>query len=70
MGGGDPTFHAGELALWQRAGSLPLLTEAGPRVIRDYMPQQHRDFFAQLIFLLVGSVGLRQGRSAVRSRTR
>jgi hypothetical protein len=56
MDGGDPTFHEGELALQRSAGSLPLLAQAGPRIIRDHMPQQHRDFFAQLLFLLVGTV--------------
>lgn len=50
------TFHEGELALQQRAGSRARLAEAGPRVIRDYMPEQHREFFAQLPFLLAGTV--------------
>ncbi len=53
---GDATFHEGELALQRRAGSLALLAQAGPRVIRDAMPQQHRDFFAQLVFLLAGAL--------------
>ncbi len=52
----DATFHAGELALQERTGSLSRLAEIGPRFIRDYMPQQHRDFFAQLPFLLVAGV--------------
>src|SRR5438105_334104 len=51
-----PVFHEGELALQERAGSRARLAEAGPRVIRDFMPQQHRDFFAQLPFLVVGSI--------------
>ena len=29
---------------------------AGGRVLRDYMPEQHRSFFAQLPFIVVGSV--------------
>ncbi len=53
---GDATFHEGELALQQCAGSLAALAQTGPRVIRDAMPQQHRDFFAQLVFLLVGAL--------------
>ncbi|NPC58868.1 pyridoxamine 5'-phosphate oxidase family protein [Caenimonas soli] len=51
-----PTFHEGELAWQERAGSRARLAEAGPRVIRDHMPEQHREFFAQLPFLLAGTV--------------
>jgi predicted pyridoxine 5'-phosphate oxidase superfamily flavin-nucleotide-binding protein len=50
------TFHAGELALQQRAGSFQRLAEVGPRVIRDHMPEPHREFFALLPFLLAGTV--------------
>mgnify|MGYP006143803553 CR=1 FL=1 len=50
------TFHEGEVALQERAGSRAKLAEIGPRVIRDYMPDQHREFFAQLPFVLVGTV--------------
>jgi hypothetical protein len=51
-----PTFHAGELALQQRAGSFARLAEVGSRVIRDHMPDQHREFFPLLPFLLAGSL--------------
>lgn len=51
-----PPFHAGEQALQQRAGSFERLAEIGPRVIRAAMPEQHQTFFAQLPFVLVGSV--------------
>ena len=50
------TFHAGECAVQQRAGVAERMAEIGPRVIRDYMPDQHRDFFAQLPFVVLGSV--------------
>nr|WP_315426611.1 pyridoxamine 5'-phosphate oxidase family protein [uncultured Albidiferax sp.] len=50
------TFHAGERAVQQRAGVAERMAEIGPRVIRDYMPDQHRDFFAQLPFVVLGSV--------------
>ncbi|MDY0056940.1 MAG: pyridoxamine 5'-phosphate oxidase family protein [Methyloversatilis sp.] len=52
---GDP-FHDGERALQARAGMQQRMAEIGARVIRDYMPEQHRDFFALLPFLVVGSV--------------
>nr|WP_315240226.1 pyridoxamine 5'-phosphate oxidase family protein [uncultured Albidiferax sp.] len=49
-------FHAGEVALQQRAGVAQRMAEVGPRVIRSYMPDQHRDFFAELPFVVLGSV--------------
>lgn len=48
-------FHEGERALQERAGVGGRMADVGPRVIRDFMPDQHRDFFAQLPFLIVGS---------------
>ncbi len=51
-----PAFHAGERALQARAGSLERLAEVGTRVIRPAMPDQHRAFFAQLPFIVTGSV--------------
>jgi predicted pyridoxine 5'-phosphate oxidase superfamily flavin-nucleotide-binding protein len=50
------TFHAGELAMQQQTGALDWMAQAGPRMIRDQMPPQHREFFAQLPFLIAGSV--------------
>jgi uncharacterized protein len=52
----EAVFHEGELALQEAAGSRARLAEFGARVIRDFMPDQHRDFFAQLPFLVVGSL--------------
>lgn len=53
---GKAPFHEGEVALQERAGSRARLAEIGPRVIRDHMPDQHREFFAQLPFIIAGSV--------------
>lgn len=52
----DAPFHEGEAALQRRAGARERLALAGPRVLRDHLPEQHREFFGQLPFLLVGSV--------------
>lgn len=52
----DYPFHAGELAIQERAGALGQASTLGRRGIRDYMTEQHREFFAQLPFVLVGSV--------------
>jgi len=51
----DDVFHAGESFAQQRVGVRARMAELGPRVIRDVMPQQHRDFFALLPWLLIGS---------------
>lgn len=49
-------FHAGEQALQERAGVRARMAEAGARVIRDHMPDQHREFFTLLPFILAGTV--------------
>lgn len=58
--GATPTkpavWHAGETFLQEKAGAAERMAEVGRRVIRDYMPDQHRDFYAQLPFLVLGSV--------------
>ncbi|MBK0124525.1 pyridoxamine 5'-phosphate oxidase family protein [Pantoea sp. S61] len=56
MGEKLPVWHAGEIALQQQAGVAERMAEVGQRVIRDYMPDQHRDFYAQLPFIVAGSV--------------
>jgi len=48
-------FHAGELAAQERAGTREKMAAAGSRAIRAEMPEQHRTFFAQLPFLLLGA---------------
>lgn len=52
----DETFHRGERLMQSRAGVADRMAAAGPRVIRDFMTEQHRDFFEQLPFVVVGSV--------------
>ncbi|VTU17250.1 pyridoxamine 5'-phosphate oxidase, FMN-binding family [Variovorax sp. PBL-H6] len=49
-------WHEGERMLQARAGIAERMAEIGPRVLRDYMPEQHRSFFAQLPFLVAGSL--------------
>ncbi|SHM25952.1 pyridoxamine 5'-phosphate oxidase family protein [Rhizobacter sp. OV335] len=51
-----PLFHAGELAVQQRAGTRALVDGFAPRMLRDAMPLQHQQFFAQLPTLFVGSL--------------
>jgi predicted pyridoxine 5'-phosphate oxidase superfamily flavin-nucleotide-binding protein len=49
-------WHEGELAVQKLAGVVERMEEVGKRVIRPFMPDQHRSFFAGLPFVLVGSV--------------
>jgi uncharacterized protein len=51
-----PVFHSGERQVQARAGVQERMEQVGPRVIRDFMPDQHREFFAQLPFLIAGTV--------------
>ncbi len=47
-------FHRGEQAMQQRLGVREQMERFGRRVIHDYMPDQHREFYAQLPFILLG----------------
>lgn len=49
-------FHAGERAAQAKVGVAERLAEIGHRVVRGVMPQQHRDFFALLHFVVLGAV--------------
>lgn len=49
-------FHPAEQAVQTSLGVRDAIEVFARRAVRDHMPQQHRDFFAMLPFLLVGSV--------------
>lgn len=49
-------FHAGELAMQERLGVRDKMDRMGRRFIRDFMPEQHQDFYRQLPFLFTGLV--------------
>ena len=49
-------WHRGEQLLQERLGVAEQMQAVGQRVIRNYMPDQHRQFYAQLPFLLLGGV--------------
>lgn len=49
-------FHAGEREIQSRVGKREKMEGFGRRMIRSFMPDQHREFYAQLPFLVVGSV--------------
>jgi len=49
-------FHPGEQALQTRAGVRDHIERIGRRIIHDSMPDQHRAFFAELPFVVVGAL--------------
>ncbi len=49
-------WHAGEKKLQAHFHAEDRMEELGQRVIRDYMPDQHREFYHQLPFMVVGAV--------------
>jgi predicted pyridoxine 5'-phosphate oxidase superfamily flavin-nucleotide-binding protein len=49
-------WHTGELRLQETVGVVEVMEVNGLRVIRDYMPDQHRLFYSQLPYLLLGVV--------------
>ena len=52
----ESPFHAGELAIQTRLGVQSQIDKQGRRSIRDYLPQQHQQFYRQLPFLIGGTV--------------
>jgi uncharacterized protein len=53
---GSAAFHAGEVLLQETAGLAEKMAEIGPRVVRRYMPEQHREFFSHLPYVVVGAL--------------
>lgn len=53
-------FHQGELEVQQKVGVAERMSGIGPRVIRDYMPEQHSEFYQQLNYIFLGAID-RQG---------
>jgi len=49
-------FHRGEREVQTRLGVRDSVEAVGQRFIRDHMPGEHRAFFSQLPFVLIGAV--------------
>lgn len=47
-------FHPGEKTIQERLGVSEKMERFGRQVIRDYLPDQHRDFYQQLPYVFVG----------------
>ena len=51
----ESPFHEGEQAVQTRMGVRDKMEKSGRRIIRDYLPEQHREFYHLLPFLVVGT---------------
>lgn len=49
-------FHAGECAVQAVYGMRDRIERSGRRMIRQFMPDQHRELFAELPFVIIGSL--------------
>ncbi|KLN60695.1 hypothetical protein WH96_09360 [Kiloniella spongiae] len=54
-------FHKGELAIQRRLGVLENVHHYAPKFVRNFLPDQHREFYGQLPQIVVGSLD-EQGR--------
>lgn len=51
-----PTWHAGEISIQETVGVAGRMEAIGRQVVRDHMPDQHRAFYAQIPFVVLGTV--------------
>ena len=49
-------WHRGEQLLQARLGVAGRMAEIGHKALRDHMPEQHRSFYEQLPFMILGAV--------------
>ncbi len=49
-------FHAGEIEFQRRVGVDGKMEKFARRMVRPYLPDQHREFYRQLPFIVAGSV--------------
>lgn len=52
----ESPFHPGEQAIQEKLGGREKMETFGRRVIREFLPEQHQQFYAQLSYFLVGTV--------------
>lgn len=52
----ESPFHEGELAIQSRLGIKDRMDRQGRRIIREYLPEQHQQFFAQLSYIILGTL--------------
>lgn len=65
----DGPFHAGEIAAQKRAGAGDVASWASS-IIRDHMPQQHRDFHTSLPFVILSAADEEAGHGLLCSKAK
>lgn len=50
------SWHAGEVEIQRTVGVAERLARHAPSIVRDHLPEQHRNFYPQLPFIVLGSV--------------
>jgi len=53
----ESPFHDGEQRVQERVGVRERVEHMGRNIMRDFMPDEHREFFEDLPFLALGSAG-------------
>ncbi|UTW56284.1 pyridoxamine 5'-phosphate oxidase family protein [Kordiimonas sp. SCSIO 12610] len=53
---GHSPFHEGELMVQEKLGVKEQVAKYAPRMIRDFMPDQHRELFEKLPFVILGGL--------------
>ncbi len=56
VAGEKSPWHCGERTMQSSVGLVEKMEQIGRKVIRPYMPDQHRDFFNQLPFVVAGAI--------------
>lgn len=54
--GATSPWHEGEIALQKSVGAVEKMYDVGRKFVRPFLLDQHREFYAQLPFLVIGSV--------------
>jgi len=54
--GKPSTWHDGEIALQRTVGVAERMARHAASIVRDHLPEQHRHFYPQLPFIVLGSV--------------
>lgn len=49
-------WHSGEVEVQERLGVAERMAKNGSRVVWDHMPDQHRDFYGSMPFMMIGTV--------------
>lgn len=57
--GEESPFHAGERAVQERLGVRERMEQAGRRMVRDFMPDEHREFFEDLPFVVAAGADVK-----------